>query len=369
MSTAKKNILIVGGGTGGHISPGIALCEYCAANGIDAYLLVGTVDAKFNYLKEVDEEHRLFYSAPPFTTNPLKLPFFLMRFFFAARNARKIIKRRKIDIVIGMGGYVSAPALWAAHSMKKPIYLCEQNTVPGKVTMLFAKKAKAILTTFDDTRFFVKPQVAAKCVCVGNPVRGKVLVDVEQKKARSFFNLEHCDKVILAIGGSQGARAINELVLGMKRAFPEEFSRIGVIWCTGAGSYEKYRTIIREDQGLGSLFISPFVEDVGLAYRASDIAISRSGAGVMMELAAMSVPSILIPYPYAAADHQNKNADVFARSGASLKIDNRDATPDKVAPLILDILGSETKLRAMSAKARSEAKIDAAARIVKAVTE
>jgi UDP-N-acetylglucosamine--N-acetylmuramyl-(pentapeptide) pyrophosphoryl-undecaprenol N-acetylglucosamine transferase len=369
MSTEKKNILIVGGGTGGHISPGIALCEYCAANGIDAYLLVGTVDAKFNYLKEVDDAHRLFYSAPPFTKNPFKLPVFLLRFFMAASAAKRIIRKHKIDCIVGMGGYVSAPALWAAHSMKKPLYLCEQNTVPGKVTLLFAKKAKAILTTFDDTRRFVKTAFAEKCICVGNPVRGKVLVDVDKKKAQAFFNLEHCDKVILAIGGSQGARAINELVLGMKRAYPDEFSRIGVIWCTGAASYEKYRTIIREDQGLGSLFISPFVEDVGLAYRASDIAISRSGAGVMMELAAMSVPSILIPYPFAASDHQNKNADVFARSGASLKIDNKDASPEKVGPMILDILSSSQKLRVMSEKSKAEAKIDASERIIKAVTE
>ena len=215
----------------------------------------------------------------------------------------------------------------------------------------------------------MKPAIAEKCVCVGNPVRGKVLTDADQRTARSVFNLEHCDKVILAIGGSQGARAINELVLGMKRAYPDEFSRIGIIWCTGAQSFEKYRAVLREDPGLGSIFISPFVEDVGLAYRASDLAISRSGAGVMMELAAMAIPSILIPFPFAAADHQNKNADVFARSGASLKVDNKDATPEKLAPRILDILGSEQKLRVMSAKAKAEAKIDAAERIIAAVTE
>jgi len=369
MSTAKKNILITGGGTGGHISPGIALCEYASANGIDAYLLVGKVDAKFNYLKEVDDEHRLFYSAPAFTKNLFKFPLFVLRFFIAVTAAKNIIRKKKIDCVIGMGGYVSAPALWAAASLKKPIYLCEQNTVPGKVTVAFAKKAKAILTTFEDTKHFVKPVTAAKCICAGNPVRGKVLADADKQKARAFFNLKHCEKVILAIGGSQGALVINELVLGMKRSFAEDFSRIGIIWCTGAKSFEKYRAIIQEDAGMGSVFISPFIEDVGLAYLAADIAISRSGSGVMMEMAAMSLPSILIPYPHAAADHQNKNADVFARSGASLKIDNKDAGAAKVAPLILDILSSKQKLRMMSAKAKSEAKTDAAAQIIKIVTE
>jgi UDP-N-acetylglucosamine--N-acetylmuramyl-(pentapeptide) pyrophosphoryl-undecaprenol N-acetylglucosamine transferase len=120
---------------------------------------------------------------------------------------------------------------------------------------------------------------------------------------------------------------------------------------------------------MGSIYISPFVEDVGLAYRACDIAISRSGSGVMAELALLGVPSILIPYPYAAADHQNKNADVFARSGASVKISNKDATAAVVAPMILDILSSEQKLSQMRKKSLSEAFPNSARDIIQAVIQ
>ncbi|HEY1405194.1 MAG TPA: undecaprenyldiphospho-muramoylpentapeptide beta-N-acetylglucosaminyltransferase [Spirochaetota bacterium] len=369
MNFTKKSILIVGGGTGGHISPGIALYEECRAQGIDAYLLVGKNDLKFTYLREIGKEHLLVYGAPPFTKNPFKLPFFALRFFAAVFAARRLFAANGIECVIGMGGYVSAPALFAARAFKKPYWLCEQNTVPGKVTFQFAKKARALFTTFEDTKRFVKPAIAAKCVTVGNPVRKKVLVSIDQREAKKVFNLDHCEKVVLVIGGSQGALTLNELVVGIKTKFPEDFSRVGIIWCTGAQSFEKYRAIVREQKGMGSIFISPFVEDVGVAYRACDLAISRSGAGGMAEIAAMALPSILIPYPYAAADHQNKNADVFARTGAAIKIANADATPEKVAPVILDILMSEQKSAAMAKKVYAEGRIRAAKDIIEAVSK
>jgi UDP-N-acetylglucosamine--N-acetylmuramyl-(pentapeptide) pyrophosphoryl-undecaprenol N-acetylglucosamine transferase len=369
MAVPKKSILITGGGTGGHLSPGIALFEECRASGIDCYMLIGERDRKFTYLHEVDSDRLLHYNAPTLTKNPFKLPFFVLRFFFTVFRARRILRKYNIEAVIGMGGYVSAPMLFAARMKGLPYWLCEQNTVPGKVTFSFAKKARAIFTTFEDTKKFVKPQMAAKCVTVGNPVRKKVFVDSTVHDARKVFSLDHCDKVILVIGGSQGALSLNELVVGMKTKFLDEFSRIGIIWCTGAGSFEKYRTLVREQNNMGSIFISPFVEDIGMAYRASDLAIARSGSGVMVELAAMGVPSILIPFPYAADDHQNKNADVFARSGASEKVDNKQATAEYIAPMVLDILSSDQRLALMSKKALSEARIDAAKRIIMVVTQ
>lgn len=369
MNFTKKSILIVGGGTGGHISPGIALYEECRTQGIDAYLLVGRNDLKFTYLREIEKEHLLVYGAPALTKNPFKLPFFFLRFFAAVMTARSLFKRNGIEVVIGMGGYVSAPALFAARMFKKPYWLCEQNTVPGKVTFRFAKKARAIFTTFEDTKKFVKPYIAAKCVTTGNPVRKKVFVQMDRSEARKYFNLDHCEKVVLVIGGSQGALTLNELVVGIKKKFADDFGRIGIIWCTGAQSFEKYRAIVREQQGMGSIFISPFVEDVGIAYKACDLAISRSGAGGMAEIAAMELPSILIPYPYAAADHQNKNADAFARTGAAIKIANNKATPENVAPVILDILMSDQKRATMAKKSAAEARMNAAKDIVEAVSK
>ena len=139
-------------------------------------------------------------------------------------------------------------------------------------------------------------------------------------------------------------------------------TNIGIIWSTGDFSYGRYEEAMRETADAGSIYLSPFIEKVGLAYRASDMAISRSGSGVMMELAAMGVPSMLIPFPYAAMNHQDKNADVFVESGAAIKITNEDAVPEKVGPVLHELLKNPTALRKMSARALESALPDAAAR-------
>jgi len=170
----NKSLLITGGGTGGHLSPAIALFEECKSRGVDAYMLIGEKDRKFNYLREVDSDKLISYGAPSFSKNPFMIPFFIIRFFFSVFKAMRIMKRIGADDVVGMGGYVSAPALMAAKFTKRNIYLCEQNTVPGKVTVRFAKKAKYIFGTFDESRDYFKPEIRAKIITAGNPIRKKV---------------------------------------------------------------------------------------------------------------------------------------------------------------------------------------------------
>jgi UDP-N-acetylglucosamine--N-acetylmuramyl-(pentapeptide) pyrophosphoryl-undecaprenol N-acetylglucosamine transferase len=274
--------------------------------------------------------------------------FFPFKFWRAVSTVKKIMRQRKVTALVGMGGYVSAPAIRAARKLGLPVYLCEQNTVPGKVIRHYLKQARRVYTTFESTRDFVKPQFRDKLLCAGNPIRSAVFYKGSREEARASFNLQHCRTVILAIGGSQGAVQINELILGLKLRYPHLFREVGVIWCTGAYSLEKYRQIAREHAEIGSVYISPFVEDVGRAYRAADLAISRSGAGVMMELAAMGVPSILIPYPFATMDHQSYNADAFADRGAALKIANNEAVAEKCGERIFDLLDSPHKLQRMS---------------------
>jgi UDP-N-acetylglucosamine--N-acetylmuramyl-(pentapeptide) pyrophosphoryl-undecaprenol N-acetylglucosamine transferase len=364
---SSKAILIVGGGTGGHISPGVALYEEFRAEGVDALFLTGKKDARFSSLRDVAAGDLLYYRAPAFSRNPIKLPFFILSFAAAVLKAWRIIREREIAAVIGMGGYVSAPALIAARIAGRALYLCEQNTVPGRVTSFFARYAGAIFTTFESTREYMKKELHDRLVLVGNPIRKKVLSAPDRDSARRAFNLRHCKKVILAIGGSQGALTINELVLGLKAGFPGDFKDVGIIWSTGGLSYEKYKQAVQRTGDTGSLYLSPFIDEVGAAYMASDIAISRSGSGVMVELAAMGIPSILIPFPYAAMDHQDKNADEFVKAGASVKIANEDAVPEKVHPVLSELLGNPTRLARMSARAREAAKPDAAAAVLRSV--
>ena len=366
--TMSKNILIIGGGTGGHISPGIALYEKLGEDGnMSPVFLTGKDDLKFNTFNDVDSEKLYTYNAPGLTRNPFKIIPFLSRFTGAVFKTLRIIKKNNVSAVVGMGGYVSAPALVAAKLLKVPIFLCEQNTVPGKVTLKFEKHCVKIFGTFSDSKYYLK--MPEKFIHSGNPIRNNVLVQTPKAEAKKAFHLGHCDKVILVIGGSQGAVKLNELVLGLKKAYPDEFKNTGIIWSTGDFSFDEYKNKSQNEVAAGSVYISPYIKRVGKAYRACDISISRSGAGVMMELAAAGVPSILIPYPYAAMDHQNKNADSFAAAGAAVKISDEDATPEKVAPVLFDLLNSLRKLKSMSGCARQASKTDAADVIVKNIKE
>ncbi len=360
----QMRVLIVAGGTGGHISPGIALYEEFKARGAEVTFLSGKRDARFAYLKELGGDLAL-YGAPAFSKNPLKLFFFPLRFYFAVLKSKGLLKKRGIDAVIGMGGYVSAPMLYAARKRGVPLYLCEQNSVPGRVTRYFSRYAKGIFSTFEATKGFLKYDEGL--LCLGNPIRKKVFVVESKENAKAAFNLKHCKRVILAIGGSQGAVKINELMLGLKKAFPNDFKNTGIIWSTGDFSHGEYKRRVQEEVEEGSIFLSPFINNVGLAYLASDIAVSRAGSGVMMELAAMGLPSVLIPYPHAADNHQEINADEFVKAGAALKISNEDAVPEKVAPVLFGLLDHAAKLERMRQAAFGAAKKNAAADIVEAV--
>ncbi len=355
-------ILIVAGGTGGHLSPGMALYEQIKKAGARPIFLAGKRDARFSSLNEVAKGDLHLYSAPSFSKNPARLVAFPFKFASSVLRARTLIKKNGVQAVIGMGGYVSAPALIAAGLAKIPAYLCEQNSVPGRVTRFFEKRARKIYGTFRTAEEYLA--FPKKYVRAGNPIRGGVLAGGQKEQAKKAFNLGHTKKVILVIGGSQGARSVNELVLGIKKQYPDELKNVGIIWSTGDLTYEKYKAELQSESAGGSVYLSPFIEKVGLAYQAADIAISRSGAGVMMELAAMGLPSIQIPYPYAADGHQDKNADEFVNAGAAIKVRDDQATPDTIMPLLIDLLHNERALKRMSEKALSLAKPDAAKFIV-----
>lgn len=354
---SKTSLLIVGGGTGGHISPGIALYEVFKDRGIAVCFLTGNNDRRFSSIADIESEDLHLYRAPSFTKNILKIPIFVLRFILSIIVAWRILKKCTVDAAISMGGYVSAPAIIAAIITGIPFYLCEQNSIPGRVTRFFSKRAKIVFTTFSKTGNYFNENVRVEHS--GNPIRRRVFTDAGKEAARRHFNLGHCREVILAIGGSQGAIKINELIFGLKKKFPDEFKDVGLIWSTGEFSYDDYKMKVQDVEG-GSVFLSSFIDDIGLAYEASDIAISRAGAGVMAELAAAALPSILIPYPYAAMDHQDLNADEFVKAGAAVKIGNEDALPEKVGAELFDLLHNKMRLSQMARHAAAVAKRNAA---------
>jgi UDP-N-acetylglucosamine--N-acetylmuramyl-(pentapeptide) pyrophosphoryl-undecaprenol N-acetylglucosamine transferase len=363
------SVLITGGGTGGHIFPGISLYEEFREKKIKASLLLGKKDMNFSPLLKINKNDIYLYGAPTFTKNIFKAPLFVINFLKAAIKTVMLLKRLNIDSVIGMGGYVSAPAIAAAGFLKIPVFLCEQNSVPGKVTLLFAGKAKKIFTSFSVTKDYLKESLKSRVIFAGNPLRKVIFTKAGREEAKKFFHLSHCKNVILIIGGSQGALQINELFLDIKKMYSSELKDTGVIWITGDFSYKKIKEELDRLGTNGSVYMSPFIDEVGLAYKASNLAISRSGAGGVLEFASVGLPSVLIPYPHAADNHQEKNADAFDLAGASVKIRKDETNPEKLGGIIVDILSNPNQLSRMSERAKSLAKINAAKDIVDAVVK
>jgi UDP-N-acetylglucosamine--N-acetylmuramyl-(pentapeptide) pyrophosphoryl-undecaprenol N-acetylglucosamine transferase len=363
------SILITGGGTGGHIFPGISLYEEFKSKGMNPYMLVGKKDINFSPLSAVDGNDVFTYGVPSFTKNLLLLPLFAVNFTKAVFRAMMLIRRLKANAVIGMGGYVSAPALAASIILKVPVYLCEQNSVPGKVTSAFASRAKNIFTTLSVTTEYFKKEAQFKILHAGNPLRKEIFAKAGKDEAKKFFHLGHCRKIILIIGGSQGALQINDLFLEVKKLYSKELKDTGIIWITGDYSYNKFKEHLAKSGGNGSIYLTPFINEVGMAYKASDLAISRAGAGGIMEFAAASLPSILIPYPNAAMDHQKKNAEVFEKAGAAIRIRKEELDPDKLGGIIVDLLSNPNQLARMAEKTRSLGKINAAKDIVESIAK
>jgi len=363
----NNTVLIIGGGTGGHITPGIALYEAFREAGIPVLFLTGKADARFSSISDIHEDDLRFYGAPALFNSILSLPSFMIRFAWAIFKAFRMIRKDDIQAVIGMGGYVSAPALIAAKLAKISIYLCEQNSVPGRVTVKLSPYATKIFSTFDASTVYFPEEVRDRILITGNPIRKKILVPVNRDAARRKYNLQHCGSIILVIGGSQGALTLNNLMLDLVKQYPEEFRDVGIIWSTGDYSYRKFKDALNEKNINISIYMSPYINDVEYAYSAADVAISRAGAGVMMELAAAGIPSILIPFPYAAMDHQKKNAMEFAARGAAKMIENENAVVDKTGPVLFELLQNRTMRQRMSARARTAAQVDGAQKIVKEI--
>jgi UDP-N-acetylglucosamine--N-acetylmuramyl-(pentapeptide) pyrophosphoryl-undecaprenol N-acetylglucosamine transferase len=358
----NNTLLIIGGGTGGHIAPGIALYEQCKEAGVPVVFLAGERDKRFSTLQDIGAGDLFFYNAPPFTMNLFRLPFFVLRYWLAMARAKRLIRQHRVTAVVGMGGYVSAPALSAAKRMGVAIYLCEQNAVPGKVTRVFEKHARRIYGTFAMARDYLKrPDIYVQ---LGNPIRTRVLVADSRDEARRSFHMQQSSRVLLVIGGSQGAVALNEMMYSVIRQYPEILKDTGIIWSTGDHSYHEFKEKAQGMVDEGAVYLSPYITNVGNAYRACDLAISRSGAGVMMELAAMGVPSILVPFPYSAMDHQDKNADEFVEQGASVKLVEKTTSPEELGRVIRELLDNQRTLKKMSDAALATARVNAAADIM-----
>lgn len=313
----KFTAIFAGGGTGGHLYPALAI-----ANKLKSKVEPEReIDFRFVGTKrgiEYRMRDSLGYPLTLITVRGLNRKGLLRNVLFpflligATLKSMLLIFRMSPDIVIGTGGYVMGPVLMAGVLMNRRCVIQEQNSYPGVTTRQLAHRVDKVFLGFAEARKHLK--VLSETVETGNPVKDSVGT-VSRKEAREYFGFDIDDKVILILGGSQGASSINNNILGHLETLPEKYR---LIWQTGERDYKEVAAKAGGKVSGRALF--SFSDHIETAYAAADIAIARAGALTLAELEAAGLPSVLVPYPFATADHQKKNADVYVNAGASFLI-------------------------------------------------
>ncbi len=311
------NILLSGGGTGGHIYPAIAIANELKIRYPKAkFLFVGASDRM--EMEKVPQEGyeikglNISGIQRSLSLKNLFFPFKLMQSLF---KAKKIIKEFKPNVVIGTGGFASGPTLYMASKKKIPSLIQEQNSYPGITNKLLAKKVQKICVAYDGlSRYFPKDKI----IKTGNPVRQDLLeITHKRDEAISYFKLNKNKKTLVVLGGSLGARVVNQIIEKNLNVF--ENNDVQVIWQTGKLYIEDYKKYDRDN-----VQTHAFIKNMDLLYAAADIIVSRAGASSISELCIVGKPVIFIPSPNVAEDHQTKNAMSVLDNDAAILIKEKD---------------------------------------------
>jgi len=357
---ATYRILISGGGTGGHIYPALAIANAWMDKHPDSEILFVGAQGKME-MQKVPEAGYTIKGLPvaglqrKLTLANLSFPIKLWR---SLRMASKIVKEFQPQLVVGVGGYASGPVLYAAQNKGIPTLLQEQNSYAGLTNKLLAKKAAKICVAYPDMeRFFPKE----KLKLTGNPVR-KDLLDLAGKREQGIevFGLDPNRKTVFVLGGSLGARTLNQAML--KHMVDLEKEGYQVLWQSGK-FYFKDMEVALENAGLTHIHLREFIREMDLAYAAADVIVSRAGALSVSELCLVGKPVIFIPSPNVAEDHQTKNANACVKQGAAVLLADADAV-GKFKEYIDDLLQHEDKAQSLATAIKKLAMPDAANALV-----
>lgn len=353
----ELRVIISGGGTGGHIFPAVSIANAIKVKRPDAKILfVGALGRmEMQRVPAAGYEIKGLPICGFDRKNMLRNVIVLYRIWKSQRMARKIIKEFKPMAAVGVGGYASGPTLNQCASMGIPCLIQEQNSYAGVTNKLLAKKAKRICVAYEGMdRFFP----ADKIVITGNPVRQSLIENsISREDAIKSFGLDPEKKTILLVGGSLGARTINESI--MQHLDMVENSGVQFIWQTG----KYYNAAIMEKlnayKKLPMLKVTDFISDMGAAYKAADLVISRAGASSISEFCLIGKPVILVPSPNVAEDHQTKNAMALVNKDAALYVKDADA-PHSLLALAINTVKDADHLAKLSANIRKLGKENSA---------
>ena len=359
-------IIISGGGTGGHIFPAVSIANAIKEQRPDTEILFVGAEGRM-------EMHRVPAAGYPIKGLPIagfnrknllkNIPV-LIKLFKSQQLAKAIIKEFKPHAAVGVGGYASGPTLKVAGNMGIPTLLQEQNSYAGVTNKLLAKQAHKICVAYEGMeRFFEKEKI----ILTGNPVRQDLLNHTaSQADAIKSFGLDPNKKTILVLGGSLGARTINNCII--QNLDKIKNSDVQFIWQTGKIYIEEARDSVSKMGGLNMLHVTDFISNMGIAYRAADLVISRAGAGSISEFCLLQKPVILVPSPNVAEDHQTKNALALVNKNAALYVKDLDAK-DKLVDEALQAVKQPELLTNLSKNIAELAFTDSANVIAKEVIQ
>lgn len=343
----ELRIIISGGGTGGHIFPAISIANAIKAKRPDAKILFVGALGKMEMQRVPAAGYEI--KGLPICgfdrKHLLKNVVVLFKIWKSERMAKRIIKEFRPMTAVGVGGFASGPTLNMCAAKGIPCLIQEQNSYAGVTNKLLAKKADKICVAYDNMeRFFPKEKI----IMTGNPVRQNVLnADITPQEARRKFGLDPDKKTILLVGGSLGARTVNESVrqhFDMVKATPD----VQFIWQTGKYYNEEMHRALKDYGELPNLRQMDFISDMGAAYKAADLVISRAGASSISEFCLIGKPVILVPSPNVAEDHQTKNAMALVNKNAAVYVKDSEA-PDVLLKRAIEIVNDDKQLASLSA--------------------
>lgn len=358
-------IAISGGGTGGHIYPALALIREIKKDIKDAeFLYIGTESGLENQL--VPRENIPFKSIH-ITGFKRKLSFenikTVFRFLKGVKDSKKILREFKADVVIGTGGYVCGPVVYAAAKLGIPTIIHEQNSVPGLTNKFLSKYVDKIAICFKEAGSFFPQE---KVVLTGNP-RASEVIGKDGIKGRLSAGLRTNIPVVLIVGGSRGAKPINEAVLKSLAQLGEKPYQI--LYVTGEVHYQEVKKEVELIGNPKNVIIKPFIHNMPEILAGTDVTVARAGATTLAELTSLGIPSILIPSPYVTNNHQEKNARSLSDHGAAELLLEKELTGKKLVDLMDQILMDDAKLKEMKTSAKKLGIPDAANRLYKLMEE
>ncbi|NDV68706.1 undecaprenyldiphospho-muramoylpentapeptide beta-N-acetylglucosaminyltransferase [Dysgonomonas sp. 25] len=361
MSTKLEKVIISGGGTGGHIFPAVAIADAIKKRYPDVDILFVGAENRMEMKRVPEAGYEIVgLDISGFDRQNLLRNFaVLWRLFKSFFKARRILKKFKPQVAVGVGGYASAATLKMANWLNIPTVIQEQNSYAGVTNKFLAKKASRICVAYDKMdAFFPKDRI----VLTGNPCRQDLLnLAITREEAAAFFNVNPAKKTILVIGGSLGAQTIN-------RSLSKDIEKIAgldvqIIWQCGARYITELTLRLESAGNPENIRLYDFISRMDLAYKAADLVISRAGASSISELSLLEKPVILIPSPNVAEDHQTKNANALVEKDAAILIADKDAN-DQLLATALETVQDDTKLKTLSQHIAQLAQRDSAERIV-----